>query len=391
MNLPLPLELLWLLSLTRLGLWAAVSHNREPRDIGAAGGNQSIGHNLFATDFYGAVAKSHLSENVVVSPAAVQILMALMYYGSKGKTATELARGIRLEPTDNTQDLLSHYSRYWQSFARDSSIKSFNAIYVNENLEYKGKFKEQAKHFDATIEKTDFHPPYNKRTADRINKAVETKTNGKITNLIDAQQMDDLTEGVVLNAISFKSNWLKSFRPEQTEKRAFSDGGRLSYKVDTMATVDNILYGEISPLNAKAIELPFENPEFVMILLLPNRKDGLRDLVERLKGKNLISLLGTGGVMSRQKVGVLLPKFKVQQRVSLQEAFKELGVTTMFTREGDFGEMYRMFVSHYINSANHGVQLEINEDGQQLAADNSAGGKDQTNTAGKLFVVCFYG
>lgn len=35
----------------------------------------------------------------------------------------------------------------------------------------------------------------------------------------------------------------------------------------------------------------------------------------------------------------------------------------MFTREGDFGNMYRMFVSHYINSFVHKAHLEVSEAG----------------------------
>lgn len=35
----------------------------------------------------------------------------------------------------------------------------------------------------------------------------------------------------------------------------------------------------------------------------------------------------------------------------------------MFTRQGDFGHMYRMFVSHYINSASHKAYVEVTEDG----------------------------
>lgn len=41
----------------------------------------------------------------------------------------------------------------------------------------------------------------------------------------------------------------------------------------------------------------------------------------------------------------------------------QLGVTTMFSREGDFGNMYRMFVSHFINSFEHKAHLEVSEAG----------------------------
>lgn len=35
----------------------------------------------------------------------------------------------------------------------------------------------------------------------------------------------------------------------------------------------------------------------------------------------------------------------------------------MFSREGDFGNMYRMFVSHFINSFEHKAHLEVSEAG----------------------------
>lgn len=45
----------------------------------------------------------------------------------------------------------------------------------------------------------------------------------------------------------------------------------------------------------------------------------------------------------------------------------------MFTRNGDFGNMYRMFVSHYINSANHKAYVEVSEAGNEQPLET--GGK----------------
>lgn len=53
--------------------------------------------------------------------------------------------------------------------------------------------------------------------------------------------------------------------------------------------------------------------------------------------------------------------------------FSQLGVTSMFTREGDFGNMYRMFVSHYINIANHKAYVEVSEAGMEQPLET--GGK----------------
>jgi len=35
----------------------------------------------------------------------------------------------------------------------------------------------------------------------------------------------------------------------------------------------------------------------------------------------------------------------------------------MFSRDGDFGNMYRMFVSHFINAVEHKANVEVTEAG----------------------------
>ncbi|KAI8118997.1 Serine protease inhibitor 42Dd [Lucilia cuprina] len=323
---------------------------------------QTIERNLFASEFYNAVASEKLNDNVVVSPAAVQISMALAFYGAKGKTATEMQTGLRLGSSD-AEDVVRRFGEFQLAFGRDNNMRLANNIYINENLEFKQKFKDVAqRNFESNIEKADFHPPYNKRTAERINKAMETKTNGKITDILAPQQLNDLTEGVIVNGITFSAPWQKAFRLDKTSKRSFSSG-RQSFKVDTMWTLNNFQYGEVSNLDAKVVELPYQNSDFSMVVILPNRKDGLRDLLQNLKGKNLVAILDDS--LSTQKVEIYLPKFSATFGVNLEEPFKKLGVTTMFTRQGDFGNMYRMFVSHYINSANHKAYVEVSEAGTE--------------------------
>lgn len=53
----------------------------------------------------------------------------------------------------------------------------------------------------------------------------------------------------------------------------------------------------------------------------------------------------------------------------------QLGITTMFSRNGDFGNMYRMFVSHFINSVEHKAHVEVSEAGVEQPLES--GGKLQ--------------
>nr|CAB56696.1 serpin, putative [Drosophila melanogaster] len=316
--------------------------------------------NLLAADLYNAVAADHLNENVVISPATIQSSMALAFVGAKGQTASELQQGLRLGPGD--ADAVSQRSgSYQQALTRDNNFRLANNIYINENLEFKGSFRDVAqRQFDSNIDKLDFHPPYNKRTADGINRAVATKTNGKITDILRAELLNDRTEGVIVNGVSYSAAWQNAFRLDKTEKRSFRTGSGQSVKVDTMWTLQNFNYAEVNSLDAKVVELPYQNPDFSMLLLLPNRKDGLRSLQQSLSGKNLLAEIGA---LSQQKVEVLLPKFSVTFGLGLEGPFKKLGVHTMFSRDGDFGNMYRMFVSHFINAVEHKANVEVTEAG----------------------------
>ncbi|EDW57323.1 serine protease inhibitor 42Dd [Drosophila virilis] len=316
--------------------------------------------NLLAADLYNAVGAERLNENIVIGTAAIQSSMALAFYGAKGQTAIELKEGMWLGIGDADQVSQRHGS-FQQALTRDNNLRLANNIYINENLEFKGGFRDVAqRQFDSNIDKLDFHPPYNKRTADSINRAIATKTNNQITDILKPELLNDRTEGVIVNGVTYAAPWQKAFKPDKTQKRSFRTGNGQTVQVETMWTLQNFNYAEVSSLDAKVLELPYQNADYSMIVLLPNRKDGLRALQQSLVGKNLLSEIGD---MSQHKVEVELPKFSVTFGVSLEQPFKQLGITTMFSRNGDFGNMYRMFVSHFINSVEHKAHVEVSEAG----------------------------
>ncbi|KAH8416053.1 hypothetical protein KR222_007254, partial [Zaprionus bogoriensis] len=332
--------------------------------------NAAWDRNLLASELYNAVGAERLNENVVIAPAAIQTSMALAFYGAKGQTAIELKEGLRLGVGDGDQ-VAQRFGSFQQALTRDNNLRLANNIYINENLEFKGSFRDVAqRQFDSNIDKLDFHPPYNKRTADGINRAIALKTNDQIKDILKPELLNDRTEGVIVNGATYAAPWQKAFKLDKTERRGFHTGNGQCVQVETMWTLQNFNYAEVRSLDAKVVELPYQNADFSMLLLLPNRKNGLRALQQSLVGKNLLSELSD---MKPHKVEVHLPKFSVTFGLGLEQPFKQLGVKTMFTREGDFGNMYRMFVSHYINSVEHKAHLEVSEAGLEQPLEMGGG------------------
>lgn len=83
-----------------------------------------------------------------------------------------------------------------------------------------------------------------------------------------------------------------------------------------MYTKASFKYGNIPELNAAAIELPYKGPgNLSMLVILPNEKEGLADLENKLQE---VSLNDITKKMWKQEVNVWLPKFKVEYDLSMK-------------------------------------------------------------------------
>lgn len=68
---------------------------------------------------------------------------------------------------------------------------------------------------------------------------------------------DKYTKLVLINAIYFNGTWLHKFDTKNTEKRAFHVTENEKKFVPTMFNKSKYNHGEIPPLNAKFIEVPY--------------------------------------------------------------------------------------------------------------------------------------
>lgn len=85
-------------------------------------------------------------------------------------------------------------------------------------------------------------------------------------------------------------------------------------------------YGEFSDLDARAIELPYEDSDMSMLIILPNRLMGLARLESQLKR---ISIQDLSSSMNVSELELDLPKFKIEFEVSLVDALAKVNATQM--------------------------------------------------------------
>lgn len=258
---------------------------------------------------------------MIYSPHSMAVAMALASQGAQGVTFDEIRNGLHLSGDQNA--VAEQFSKSNIELTKNigkATLKIANKVYVKEGYELKPAFKEVAVNkFNSEAESVNFVDAV--PTAAKINGWVEDKTNSKIKDLIKPDTLDADTRLVLVNAIYFKGNWAHQFDKQLTKKEPFWTSQDKSVDVDMMHIKDDFNYGIIEELDATALELPYNDSDISFLILLPNKRTGLKDLEAKLKNVNLADLTSN---MYKSEVAVSLPKFRSEYEMEMTEPLKEV-------------------------------------------------------------------
>merc|ERR1712130_902190 len=199
-----------------------------------------------------------------------------------------------------------------------------------------------------------------------INRYVEEVTNEKIKDLLADDDVDGLTRMVLINAVYFKANWQFAFNAEETFESSFNspEGSvstqYMSREADVRMLVDNERQLQI-------LELPYEDSNRSMLIVLPNAGTSTNDLVQRLDGLDLASIRSNGRLATPS---IFIPKFKLKFKTYLKQQMEQLGVRNLFTRTADLSGISNEALS--ASEAVHQAFIEVNEEGTEAAAATAA-------------------
>lgn len=192
------------------------------------------------------------------------------------------------------------------------NIRNANKVYIKDTYSVNPTFTELARRvYKSDAERIDFSRPT--EAANIINNWVQQQTNNKIKGLIGANELNSRTRAVLVNALYFQANWSNPFESFLTKKQDFFHLSGL-INVDFMKTFNTEFnYFEDKELDAKFLEMPFENVEASMVIVLPNNIMGLSRLESNIRK-----------VLDRREfyaesVNVALPKFKIESSLDFKK------------------------------------------------------------------------
>ncbi|XP_030557786.1 serine protease inhibitor 42Dd [Drosophila novamexicana] len=317
----------------------------------------------FTSELFQLLAAGGLQQNIVFSPFSIQACLALAFAGAQGETADEIAKGLHFV-SNFPPEVAQTFQFVLQKYKDSELLRVANKLYVQQGKQLKASYESTIKS-DYNSEAESINFALGAAAAQSINGWVNAKTEGKITELVTADSFDENTRLVLLNALHFKGSWAHKFDESRTAEDDFWIAEEQSVKVSYMNQKAKFGYGYFEDLGCTAIDMPYKDSDLSMLVLLPQEREGLKSLADKLKSVNLVDLAAKLAV---EEVTVKFPKFKVDYSIELADKLQQLGITKMFNEGAEFDNLLESPEGIFVSKVVHKATIEVNEEGTEAAA-----------------------
>ena len=323
----------------------------------------------FAFKFYSQLRKEDANKNVFVSPSSIILALAMTYNGAESKTREAMARTLEIEglPLNDVNTGLADFQRDVRNADPKVQLKIANSIWARQGFTLKPDFIERSKqHYSAEVTSLDFDSP---DAATKINSWVKNKTDNLIESIIDRISSDQML--FLINAIYFKGQWKTEFEKAKTKDDDFQLATGQQKKVPMMSQSGQYRY--LKGEDFQAVSLPYGDGRVNMYVFLPDKGTTLEQFQTKVTFENWEAWMKN---LRFERGTMMMPRFKVEYEIQLNDALKALGMTEAFDPDrADFSGIAAINagVRLYISEVKHKAFAEVNEEGTKAAAVTSVG------------------
>ncbi len=324
--------------------------------------------NLFAFElFRTATADLKDNENALLSPLSVSIALAMTNNGAAGETRQAIEKSLKFDGF-TTEDINAYYQKLLTDLpALDprTTLDIANSIWYRQGFSVLPDFLDVNRTFyKADVSALDFSAP---NAEDVINDWVSNKTKKKIPTIIDGGIPANMVM-YLINAVYFKGEWEQRFDKSATKKGTFTRHDGSSLQTDFMHVKHTFKVGATDEV--EAIELPYGNKKYSMVILKPHGDISPAQLTEKLNDTDTWSTLVSR--FQPRETQLALPKFKFSYENKLNDELIDMGMGIAFGPGADFsgiGGERNLLISEVKQKS----FIEVNEEGTEAAAVTSVG------------------
>ncbi|XP_040611717.1 serpin B6 [Mesocricetus auratus] len=315
------------------------------------------------------------SKNVFFSPMSISSVLAMVFMGAKGNTASQMIQALSLDKCSGNgggdvhqgfQSLLSEVNKTGTQYL----LRTANKLFGEKTFDILASFKDSClKFYKAEMEELDFKGD-TEQSRQHINTWVAKKTEDKIKELLSVGTVDSDTILVLVNAVYFKGNWEKQFDKEDTREMPFKVTKNEEKPVQMMFKESTFKMTYVEEISTTILMLPYVGNELNMVIMLPDEHIDLRTVEKEITYEKFTEWTRLDK-MNEKKVEVFLPRFKLEENYDMKDVLYKLGMTDAFDHRADFsGISSRRGLC--LSKVVHKSFVEVNEEGTEAAAATAA-------------------
>ena len=345
--------------------------------ITAATISNELGWKIFSC-----AAGSSDQHNLFYSPVSISSLLALLCYGAAGDTLREI-NSLLLPATVYTSRHRCELGPYFMALlavlgkynTTNATIEVANSAWHIEELHPMFKLKGN-KYFN--LEEIPMDTSNATELAERINNWVKEKSHGKLTDFFDVQDVKPDDAIYLFNVLYFVGVWAEKFSTGVLMNKfitcascmngstsTVSEGGVEYMKLQTNSVPHcNLMDSEM----LQAIQLPYADNDITMTIILP-KLCAMNHVIDQLTNSDLFQRINKCFDGQRQRptppdVTIVLPKFKLSDKLPVQTILGNLGLRSAFSRSKSlFPKILKSPKSLFLSKMTHEAVLEVDENG----------------------------
>lgn len=317
--------------------------------------------NEFAFKLFKEIHNLAEEDNYMVSPLSVSIALGMTYNGADGATKTAFEETLGFAGFTRHEINVVHGALIEHLLKVDPKVtfEIANSIWVNQDYTLLSEFSDSnAFYYDAEINSLDFYSP---GAVGIINNWISDKTHEKITEVLDA--IPPATIMYLINAIYFYGSWQYEFDKKQSGPMNFTFEDGSSEQVEGMAMTASLPLAYNDKFTA--IELPYGNNKFSMMLMLPKDSYNVDDVIGDMNSESWETWTEN---LVETNLTLRMPKFKYEFKTLLNDHLKNMGLGVAFGGGAEFPLMVEESQNLYISRVIHKTFIDVNEEGTEAAA-----------------------
>lgn len=290
-------------------------------------------------------------KNVALSPLSLKLAFGLLLPGASVSTKSSLDALFGFNKTESSIvpaefQLLDEKQKNKKSF----ELSITNSIWLKDPKQIHPDYRKGIGPLRAEVQRLQLKD---------LNAWVEKATSGKIPQLID--QLKPGTQALALNTVYLKALWTRPFPKERTIQGKFQPSPHATKVVPMMQQKSRFRYQEDK--TSRWVELPYRDTPLVMVIGLPKKRFDLHSTEERI-GVELLKEMKSQ--WNDRQVDLVLPRFSVNLKESLQPLMKTAGFGALFAK-GAFPKVLKsgdLTATEVIQA----VSVDVKEEGTEAAA-----------------------